>query len=62
MLDKAGLTTVFGNGKGVTKKADETVILTSQSVNGMYFLEVLDNLVDVPITMSFLSQLTSLEQ
>ena len=28
-LDKAGLTMIFGNGKGVTKKQDETIILSS---------------------------------
>jgi hypothetical protein len=34
-MDKAGLPTIFGNGKGVIQKADGTVVLTRQNVNGM---------------------------
>jgi hypothetical protein len=29
-MDKAGLTTIFGNGKGVIQKADGTVVLTGK--------------------------------
>ena len=58
VLDKARLTTVFANGKGVIQKADGTVILTGQNVNGMYFLETLNNLLNVPIAMTSLSKLT----
>ena len=61
-LDNAGLTTVFGGGKGVTRKADGTIVLVGQKVNGMYLLETIDNLVNVPLTMTSLSQSTSLEQ
>ena len=61
-LDKARLTTVFNNGRGVTKKADGTVILVSQNINGMYLLETVDDPVPQPLALSSLSQLTSLEQ
>ena len=61
-LDKAGLTTTFGNGKGITQKADGTVVLTGRNVNGMYLLEAIDNAPNTPIAMSSLSQPTTLEQ
>ena len=61
-LDRAGLTTTFGDGKGVAKKADGTVVLTGKNVNGMYLLETLDNAPHTTFAMSSLSNPTSLEQ
>ena len=61
-MDRAGLTTTFGNGKGVTWKADGTIVLTGQNVNGMYILKTLDDLPNHPIAMTSLSQPTSIEQ
>lgn len=61
-MDKAGLTTTFGNGKGVTTKPDGTIVLAGKIINGMYLLEPLDNLMEIPIAMTSLSQPTSLEQ
>jgi hypothetical protein len=58
-FDKAGLTTTFGNGKGIIKKADGTVVLAGQNVNGMYLLKATEH---VPTAMTSLSQSTSLEQ
>ena len=37
-LDKAGLTTTFGNGQGITRRANGEVILAGKNVNGMYIL------------------------
>ena len=61
-LDKAGLITTFGNGKGVTTKPDGTVILEGKNVNGMYLLETLSEPSQIPLALSSLSQTTSLEQ
>src|SRR6202522_395222 len=61
-LDKAGLTTTFGNGKGVTCKADGTVVLSGRNINGMYLLETIDNPPDNTLAMTSLSKPTSLEQ
>ena len=61
-LDNAGLITMFGNGRGITKKADGTVVLIGEKVNGMYLLEALDDPMDIPFAMASLSQPTSLEQ
>jgi transposase InsO family protein len=61
-LDKAGLTTTFGDGKGVVTKADGTIVLAGQNVNGMYLLETIDNAPGTPLAMASLSQPTSLEQ
>ena len=61
-LDSTGLTTIFGGGKGVTKKLDGTIILVGQKVNRMYLLEALENLVNIPVAMTSLSHPTSLEQ
>ena len=41
--DRAGLTTVFGNGKSITRKADGTVILRENNVNRMYLLKPVSN-------------------
>src|ERR1700678_3801466 len=61
-LDKAGLTTTFGNGKGVTCKIDGAVILSGRNVNGMYLLESVGNPPDNAIAMTSLSKPTSLDQ
>jgi Reverse transcriptase (RNA-dependent DNA polymerase)/GAG-pre-integrase domain/Integrase core domain len=63
-LDKAGLTTTFGNGKGTVQKADGTTVLTGKGVNGMYLLEPLDTKSHTPLalTSESLSKSTSLEQ
>ena len=61
-FDRAGLTTTFGNGKGVVQKADGTIILAGERVNGMYLLETLDNAPGPPFAMTSLSQPTSLKQ
>ena len=61
-LDKAGLVTTFGNGEGVTRKADDTIVLTGQNINRMYLLKTVDNSPDASIAMTSLSKPTSLEQ
>ena len=61
-LDKAGLVTTFSNGKGITCKADGTIVLAGQNVNGMYWLKMVDNPPDTNITMLSFSKPTSLEQ
>ena len=61
-LDKAGLTTTFGNGQGVTQKVDGTIVLASRNVNGMYLLESINDPLKTPLAMTSLSQPTSLEQ
>lgn len=63
-LDKAGLTTTFGNGQGITRQANGTVVLAAKNVNGMYLLEETEHtpLADTPLAMISLSQPTSLEQ
>ena len=58
-FDRAGLTTTFGNGRGIIRKADGTIVLEGRNVNGMYILETIDN---KPLAMSSISQPTSLEQ
>ena len=60
-LDKAGLVTTFGNGKGVTCKADGTIVLKGQNINRMYLLKTVDNSPDASIAMTSLSKPTSLE-
>jgi hypothetical protein len=61
-LDKAGLTTTFGQGRGVARKPDGTVVLTGKGVNGMYLLDVLDNAPNTSRAMLSLSQPTTLVQ
>ena len=61
-FDRAGLTTTFGNGKGVVRKTDGTLVLAGQNVNGMYLLETLDNAPNPPLAMTSLSQPVPLEQ
>ena len=62
-LDKARLVTTFGNGKGVSCKADGTVVLAGENVNGMYLLKTINNPPDSGnFAMLSLSKPTSLEQ
>ena len=61
-LDRAGLTTTFSNGQGITRNKDGTVVLAGTNVNGMYLLETLDDKHHIPLAMSSLSQPASLEQ
>ena len=50
-LDRAGLSTTFGNGRGVIRKADGTIVLIGKNVNGMYILETIDEPPHVPLAM-----------
>jgi hypothetical protein len=50
-LDKAGLTTTFGNGQGVVCRADGTIVLAGKNVNGMYLLNALDGVPSKPLAM-----------
>jgi hypothetical protein len=61
-FDRAGLTTIFKNGKGIIQKPDGTTVLSGQNVGGMYLLEAVDNAPNILLAMTSLSQLTSLEQ
>jgi len=61
-LDKAGLTTVFGQGKGVTRLADGTIVLTGKAVVCLYILEDVETAPNVPLAMVSLSQAVSLGQ
>jgi transposase InsO family protein len=60
-FDKAGLTTTFGGGKGIIRKADGTVVVSGNNVNGMYILEAMNDAPDT-LAMTSLAQPTSLEQ
>ena len=59
-FDKAGLTTTFGDGRGVIRKRDGDAVLTGRGEKGMYVVDVLGR--EATIAMSSLSQPTSLEQ
>ena len=65
-FDKAGLLTTFGNGRGVIRKKDGTVVLAGRGERGMYVVEVIDNsgvtLPNTPTAMGSLSRPASLEQ
>jgi len=65
-FDKAGLTTTFGNGQGIIRKRDGSVVLAGRAIKGMYVVDPLDeakqNIPNNPIAMSSLSKPTSLEQ
>ena len=52
-LDCAGLTTIFGNGKGITRKVDGTVILRENNVNRMYLLKPIDELMNLLISVQW---------
>lgn len=58
---RAGLTTTFGNNKGVVQKPDGTIVLARTNVNGMYLVETIDA-PNLPLVMMSLSQPTSLKQ
>ena len=60
-LDKAGITTTFGGGKGA-RTSNGTVVLDGTNVNGMYILETVDNLPHQTIAMKSSAQPTSLHQ
>jgi GAG-pre-integrase domain len=61
-LDRTGLTTIFGGGKGITRKLDGTVVLAEKNVNGMYILETLNKLKHISQALILLSHGMSLEQ
>ena len=61
-LDKAGLTTTFGQGKGVTRKPDGTIVLSGKKINGMYLLETVNDAPNTTLALSSISQPTTLEQ
>ena len=61
-FDEAGLIMTFGNGKGITQRADGTIVLVGRNVNRMCILEAIDNVPDVPLAMVSLSQPISLKQ
>ena len=61
-LDKAGITTTFGGGKGIARTADGTVVLDGTNVNGMYILETIETIPDQALAMRSSAQPTSLEQ
>ena len=61
-LDKAGLITTFGNGQGITRQADRTVVLSGKNVNGMYLLETVEPAPSTPLAMGSMIQPTTLEQ
>jgi hypothetical protein len=61
-LDRAGLTTIFGGGKGITRKPDGTVVLAGKNINGMYILEMLTEPKHIPQALISLSHGTLLEQ
>ena len=61
-LDNARLTTVFGQGQGVTKKPDGTVVLAGKNINGMYVLDAIDTPPNTPLAMKSISQSIPLEQ
>ena len=60
-LDKAGLTVTFGQGRGIARKANGTVVLAGTNVDGMYLLDPIDTKRQ-PIAMKSLSQSIPLEQ
>src|SRR5258707_6261754 len=64
-FDKAGLTTTFGNGRGVIRKKDGTIVLDGRGEKGMYIVEAYDDehtVLNIPLAMGSLSRSTSLEQ
>jgi hypothetical protein len=64
-FDKAGLTITFGGGRGVVRKPDGTVVLSSRLEKGMYIVDKLGdggNVSNGPTAMGSLSESISLEQ
>ena len=60
-LDKAGLTITFGQGKGIARKDNGTVVLAGTNVDGMYLLDPVGTSPH-HIAMKSLSQSIPLEQ
>ena len=56
-LDKAGLTITFGQGKGVVRKPDGTLVLSGKGTNGMYLLENAETVLHIPLAMASLCPL-----
>ena len=61
-LDKARLLTTFGQGKGVARKTDGTIVLAGKGVNGMYLPETVENKPTPPLVMASLSQPVAVDQ
>jgi hypothetical protein len=61
-LDRVGLTTSFGSGKGITRRKDGTLILAARGESGMYLLGPIKDEPGITMAMSSLSQAVSLEQ
>jgi hypothetical protein len=61
-MNNMGFTTTSRNGKGITCKADGTVVLSGEKISGMYSLETIDNPQNPTIAMTSLSKLTFLKQ
>jgi len=48
-FDKAGLTTTFGGGRGIIRKADGTIVLAGRGEKGMYVVDTTNEKVtDIP--------------
>jgi len=58
-FDRAGLTTTFGDGRGIIRKRDGTAVLTGRGEKGMYVVDTINgetpSVPDKPIAMSSLS-------
>ena len=66
-FDRAGLITTFGNGRGVIRKSDDTVVLAGRGDKGMYIVETCvsssnQSIPNHPLAMGSLSNTSSLEQ
>ncbi len=64
-FNRAGLTVIFGGGRGVVQKSDGSVILTARLMKGMYVVDGLNNSPEIPtahLTSMSLSQPVTLEQ
>ena len=61
-LDNAGITITFGQGQGVARKADGTVVLAGKNVNGMYVLDPVNTQQISSAAMKSTSHSASLEQ
>lgn len=59
-FDRAGLTITFGGGKGIVRKPDGTIVLTSRLEKGMYVVDAVDEESGEPTTLTI--ALTSLSQ
>ena len=61
-LDKAGITTTFGGGKGIARTSDSTIVLDGTNINGMYILEAVDDTPNQTLAMTSSTQPATLEQ